>query len=172
MWYYNKFESKKSVGVCYWCVKIPQCNYMEHELKHIPFYVQKHISALATCYNRRLIHDKPLGALASMTLVYWVRSETWMRVNWWQYMSINVAHDLMMIILLSDSQFIWRSMMLTIGSREENKCLISFSESNTYTINRTGIHMDSRQKYKGSFCGWDWNIPGNMGQFHDCWCPS
>ena len=33
--YYNKFDSTKSVGVHYRCVKIPQCGYMEHGLKDI-----------------------------------------------------------------------------------------------------------------------------------------
>ena len=30
------------------------------------------------------------------------------RVDCWQYMPLNVAHDLMVIILISDGQFIWR----------------------------------------------------------------
>ena len=40
----------KSLGVCYWCGKIPQCGYMEHGLKDIAFYVQKHIT-LHSCHN-------------------------------------------------------------------------------------------------------------------------
>ena len=69
--YYNKFDSTKSLGVCYWCVKMPHCGYIEHGLKHIIFCVQKHIAALVRCYNPWLVRDKPLGALASMKLVYY-----------------------------------------------------------------------------------------------------
>ena len=68
----NKFDSTKSLGVCYWCVKIPQCGYMEHGLKHITYYVQKHIAALVMCYNPALVRDKPLGAPTSVKLVYWL----------------------------------------------------------------------------------------------------
>ena len=39
-WYYNKFDSTNSLAVCYWCVKVPQCGYMEHGLKLIMFYGQ------------------------------------------------------------------------------------------------------------------------------------
>ena len=63
MWrYYNKFDSTKSLGVYYWCVKIPQCKYMENGLKYITFYVQKHIVHLVMYYDTLLVHDKPLGA--------------------------------------------------------------------------------------------------------------
>ena len=68
--YCNKFDSPKSLGVCYWCVKIPQCGYVEHGLKHISFYVQKHIVTLAVCYNAGLVLDKLLGTPASVKLVY------------------------------------------------------------------------------------------------------
>ena len=68
--YLNKFDSTKSLGLCYWCVKIPQCRYMEHRLKHITFYVQKRIAALAMCHNPALVRDKPLGSPASVKLVY------------------------------------------------------------------------------------------------------
>ena len=60
--YYNKFDSTKSLGVYYWCVKIPQCRYMENGLKYITFYVQKHIVHLVMYYDTLLVHDKPLGA--------------------------------------------------------------------------------------------------------------
>ena len=43
---------------------------MEHGLKHISFYVQKHTVAMAMCYNPVLAHDKPLGVPASVKLVY------------------------------------------------------------------------------------------------------
>ena len=49
MWrYYNKFDSTKPLRVRYRCVKIPQRGYMEHGLKDIAFYVQKHITP---CHN-------------------------------------------------------------------------------------------------------------------------
>ena len=50
-WYYNKFDFTKSSRIYYWCVKIPQCGYMEHGLSYIIFYVQKHMKALTKCYN-------------------------------------------------------------------------------------------------------------------------
>ena len=68
-WYYNKFDSTKSLGVCYLRVKIPQCRYMEHGSKHITFYVQKHIAALAMCYDPAPAFDKSLGVPASVKLV-------------------------------------------------------------------------------------------------------
>ena len=46
-----------------------QCGYMEHGLKHITLYVQKHIAALGMCYNPALVRDKPLGAPASVKSV-------------------------------------------------------------------------------------------------------
>ena len=36
-WYYNKFDSTKSLGVYYWYVKIPQCGYVEQGLKDFAF---------------------------------------------------------------------------------------------------------------------------------------
>ena len=57
--YCNKFDSSKSLVVCYWCVKIPRCGYIEYGLKHISFYVQKEIVAMAMCYNPALVDDKP-----------------------------------------------------------------------------------------------------------------
>ena len=68
--YYNKFDSPKSLGVCYWCVRIRQCGYMEHGLKHISFYVQKQIVAMGMCYNPALVRNKPLGAPESVKLVH------------------------------------------------------------------------------------------------------
>ena len=43
---------------------------MEHGLKHITFYFQNNIAALAMCYNGGLVHNKLLGASASVKLVY------------------------------------------------------------------------------------------------------
>ena len=51
--YCNKFDSAKSLVVCYRCVKITQCGYMKHGLKDIVFYIQKHITPQfhPTLYN-------------------------------------------------------------------------------------------------------------------------
>ena len=71
MWgYHNKFDSTKSLRICYWCVKIPQCGYMGHGLKLITFYVKKHIAGLARCHNPSLVRDNPLGAPASVKMIY------------------------------------------------------------------------------------------------------
>ena len=67
--YYNNFDSTESLGVSYWCVKTPQCGYMEQGLKHITFYVQKHIAPLAMCYNPPLGCKKPSEAPVSVKLV-------------------------------------------------------------------------------------------------------
>ena len=57
MGYYNKFDSTISLGVCYWCVKIPQCGFIGHGLKLITFYVQNHRAALGMCHNQVLFGD-------------------------------------------------------------------------------------------------------------------
>ena len=44
---------------------------MEHGLKQILLYVQKHIVAMAMCYNPVQVRDKPLWAPASVKQVYW-----------------------------------------------------------------------------------------------------
>ena len=49
--YYNKFDSTKSLGIRYQCVKMPQCGYMEYGLKDTAFYVQKHTNTLHSCHN-------------------------------------------------------------------------------------------------------------------------
>ena len=38
---------------------------MDHELKHISFYVKKRVVSMGMCYNPALVHDKPLGSPAS-----------------------------------------------------------------------------------------------------------
>ena len=40
-------------------------------IKHITFYVQNHMSALAMCYNPGLVRDKPLGVPAYVKLLYY-----------------------------------------------------------------------------------------------------
>ena len=61
---------RNHLGVCYWCVQIPQCGYMGHGLKLVKFYIQKHIAGLEMCHNLPLAHDKPLGMPASVKLAY------------------------------------------------------------------------------------------------------
>ena len=46
--------------------------YMEHGLKDIAFYVQKHITPRAVCYNFPLARDKLLGVPALLRLVYYL----------------------------------------------------------------------------------------------------
>ena len=58
------------MGAYYWYVKIPQWRYMNHELKYIVFYVQKHIAPQAVCYNSLLVCDNKLGAPAHVRVVY------------------------------------------------------------------------------------------------------
>ena len=45
---------------------------MDHGLKHISFYVQKHIRSMSMCYNPALVRDKPLGAPTSVKLVIYL----------------------------------------------------------------------------------------------------
>ena len=68
--YQNKFDSTKSLEVCYRCVIIPQSGYMDHGLKHIMFYVKKHRALLTMCHNPALVCDRPLGAPTSVKLIY------------------------------------------------------------------------------------------------------
>ena len=82
-WYYNKFDSTKSLGVCYWSVKIPQCSYMGLGLKLIMFYVQKHMTTLEICHNHLPVHNKPLGVPASVNLIY--RSSIMAHLYPWQH---------------------------------------------------------------------------------------
>ena len=88
--YDNQFDSPKSLGVCYWCVKIPQCGYMDHELKHISFYVQKRVVAMGMCYNPALVRNKPLRSPSSVKWVYWpyhkesTRADSWFAPRQWE----------------------------------------------------------------------------------------
>ena len=60
MWrYYNEFDSTKSLGVRYRYIKIPQCGLMEHGLKDIAFYVQKHIKFCTVVIISLLGGDEP-----------------------------------------------------------------------------------------------------------------
>ena len=67
----NKFESIKSLGVCYWYVEIPQCGYMEYGLLYIMFYVLKLIAPLASCSNPLLVCDNQPRSPAFVRLPYW-----------------------------------------------------------------------------------------------------
>ena len=46
------------------------CGYNEYGLWCITFYVQKHMTPFAMCYNLSLICDRPLGAPAFVKLIY------------------------------------------------------------------------------------------------------
>ena len=69
---HHKFDCTKSLGVYYWCVKI-RFGYLDHGLRYIAFYVQKHITHLEIFYNRPLVRDKPLRAPAFLRLIYSIR---------------------------------------------------------------------------------------------------
>ena len=64
-------------GGCYWYVKIPLCEYMEHGLEYITFYVQKHMASLQVCCGLPLVRDKPLGAAAFVKLAYCTELVSW-----------------------------------------------------------------------------------------------
>ena len=65
----------------------------------------------------------------------------WSRVNCWQYMSLNVANDLMMIII-----DIRQAIDMTLNDAYQLQPWISVSVQNAYTLNRTSIHIISRKK--------------------------
>ena len=82
----------KSVGVCYWYVKIPQCMYTERRLEYITFYVKKkHKAPLAVCSNSPLVRDGPLGVLSFVRFAYCYIWHVWNTVNcslhvpWWRW---------------------------------------------------------------------------------------
>ena len=60
----------KSLGICYWCVKIPQGGDMEHALEYITFYVKKHMAYLGVCSGPLPLCDQPLGAPAYVGVAY------------------------------------------------------------------------------------------------------
>ena len=68
--YYNKFDSMKSLGVHYWCVKIPQCGIQSMEYNISRFMSKIQIAPVTTCYNR----NKPLGAPAAVKLMYSIKN--------------------------------------------------------------------------------------------------
>ena len=86
----------KSLGVYYWYVKIPRCGYIEHGLKDVAFYVQKHIEPWAVCYTPLLVLYMPLGAHTFVKLIYWVtllghvRHLQW---QWWSNLGPDYAFD-------------------------------------------------------------------------------
>ena len=69
-WKFQDDTMTETSGVYYWCVKIPQCGCIKHGLSFITLYVQKHIAALAKCYNLPLVRDKPQWVRAFVKLVY------------------------------------------------------------------------------------------------------
>ena len=54
---------------------------MEHGLKDIAFYVQKHITPCTVVITSLLVRDKPLGVPASMKRVYSVTNRKLMDVS-------------------------------------------------------------------------------------------
>ena len=60
----------KSLGVCYWYVKMTQCRYVEHGLEYITFYVKKQ-TPLAVCSGPPLVRHKTLGAPTFVIFAYW-----------------------------------------------------------------------------------------------------
>ena len=64
--------------------KLPQCGYMEPELKYIAFYVKKQMAHHAVCYNFPLVRDRQLGMPAFMRLVYFNTGNTF-EVNYNPY---------------------------------------------------------------------------------------
>ena len=74
---YNWFDSAKSLGVCHWCAKIPQCGYVEHELKDIASYVQKHCSSSSLVMTSRWFTTSRIGAPTSVRLVYYSTLSGW-----------------------------------------------------------------------------------------------
>ena len=75
--YHNKFDSTKSLKVCYWYFRTPQCGWMEHRLKGTQFYVQKRIAPRAICYNPPLVCDKLLEAPTFIRRVYLFSLQLW-----------------------------------------------------------------------------------------------
>ena len=76
MGYWNKFDSMKSLGVCYWYVKIPQCTYLKHGLEYITFYVQNIWHLWQSVLVAPLVHEKPLGAPTFVRLSYYPSSSS------------------------------------------------------------------------------------------------
>ena len=60
--------TRKSMGAYNWYVKYHNAGI---SLEHIAFYVQKHMTPRAVCYNFLLVHNKPIGAPISVRWVYW-----------------------------------------------------------------------------------------------------
>ena len=67
--YYNKFESMKSLGVCYQYIKMPRCGCVEHGLRYNTLYVWNHRVPLAVC-SAPLVRDGPLGVPEFLWLVF------------------------------------------------------------------------------------------------------
>ena len=61
--YHSKFDSMKSLWVCFWYLQILRCGHMQHGLKYIAFYVKKHDTVDGVFWSR-LVRDKTLEAPA------------------------------------------------------------------------------------------------------------
>ena len=70
MWWYYKKILHEIIGCMLLMCQNTTMWVMDHGLKHITLYVQKHIAAFAMCYNPGIVHNKPLGAPPSVKLVY------------------------------------------------------------------------------------------------------
>ena len=66
----EQIDSMKSIGVYYWYVKIPQWRYMDHVLKDIAFYVQKHI-APRICESRLYFQRTGVTAVLHQAIDIW-----------------------------------------------------------------------------------------------------
>ena len=134
-WCYNKFDTTKLLGVRYWCVKIPQCGYMEHRLKHITFYVQKHIAALEMYHNPGQVRDKPLGASTSVKLVYWGSNSV---THWWQ-----IVHKDMM----SPSNLSYSIDTVTFFNAKVISAATGLTKQSLFVCTSVCIHELSCQQY-------------------------
>ena len=60
----------KSLGVCYWCAKIPHCGYMEHGLKDIAFMFKTYSSSSSLVITSCWFATSRLRVPASLRRVY------------------------------------------------------------------------------------------------------
>ena len=76
----------KSLGVCYWYIKMTQFEVVEHGLEYIMFNDQKHMAPLAVCSGFQLVCDQ---WLTFMILPYWTLR---IKIQW------NVNHNTKLFI--------------------------------------------------------------------------
>ena len=102
------------------CVKIPQCGYMEHGLKDIVFYVQKHITPCTVVITSLLVRDKPPGSPASVKRVYWLIApiRALSAVPWPEWDQLRT--QLLMIKVLSEES--WADGMFSLWINSSRQC--------------------------------------------------